>query len=326
MAGVAIRPRRARLIGCLAAIVAAVCLLPVTGWAQQAVRVVIPFTAGGSLDALGRLLAQHMAEGLRQPVVVENRPGASGLIAVRSVLQAPPDGRSLLMGSSFLASGVALNELDFDPRQALQPVIKLTLSENFLAVPNGLGASTLAELKRLSQQRPGGLNCAGVAGQMMLSCERLRLLLDGNLVTIPYPGVQPALTALVSGQVDVMFAPRAALVPLLAGQRLRVLASATAAAAAPPYEHLPLLKDTWPGMVMTTSHGLYVAAGTPAHLVAGLNRELNRVLALPTVRSTMQEAGYVVVGGPPEVLAQTLAHDIEFYQRIVSDIGLKPAR
>ncbi|MDB5871014.1 MAG: tripartite tricarboxylate transporter substrate binding protein [Ramlibacter sp.] len=299
-------------------------LLPVAALAQLAGRIVVPNAAGGTLDGVARLLARYMFEGQGTSVMVENRPGGDGTVATHYVLRLPADGRTLLLVSTSFAVSSTTHALDFDIQRDLQPVIKIASGEIFLVANAALDARTPDDLKRLAQLRPGGLNCAALPGQTTLACERLGLLLGGGMVTIPFQSVAPAINALVAGHVDVMFTPRAAAPPLVASQQIRILASTTSGPPAPPYQNLPLLKDLWPNMRMSTSASVYVIAGAPATAVASLNRELNRVLALPEVRATLQDQGYAIVGGSPEVLAASLADEIGYYRQVVQDLKLKP--
>ena len=296
--------------------------LPGISLALPPIRIVVPYAAGGTLDAMARLLARHMYAGTDQTVIIENRPGGDNTVGTRQVVRAAPDGRTLLIVSTAFAVVAAMQPLDYDVQRDLAPVIKVATGEMFLAAHGGLDVQSVGDLKRVAQLRPGGLNCAGLPGQTALACDRLARLLDVPMVTIPFHSLAPAINALAAGHVDVIFTPRGA-VQSLASPQIRVLAAATAGPPAPPYQNLPLLKDRWPNMVMTTSAGIYVPSGTSASVVASLNRELNRVVALPEVRSTLVELGYTIVGGGPEVLARNLSEELTFYRQLVLDTKSK---
>lgn len=304
--------------------VAAALANPTIGLGQSPIRLVVPFAAGGTQDALARLLARNMAEGLQQTVLVENRPGGGSVIGTRHVVRSAPDGRTLLIaGSSFAATAVT-HQLDYDLQRDLQPVIRLAITEIFLVANGALALRSIADLKRLAQQRPSGVSCGGLPGPPTMACERMRLLIGDGLVTIPFQSLAPALNAVVAGHVDVMFSPRPAVVPLVAGNQLSILAAGSDGPAAPPYETLPLLKDTWPNMLLDAQTNVYVPAGTPAPVIASLNREINRILALPEVRATLKDQSFVIVGGSADALAQDLARDIKGYRQIAQETGLKP--
>jgi tripartite-type tricarboxylate transporter receptor subunit TctC len=280
--------------------------------AQQTVRLVVPFPVGGGNDRVARLLSPHLAEGLVRPVVVENRPGADGTIGANYVARAEPDGSMLLVSGNALATSTANTEMRFDPQRDLRPVIQLTTAPLFLVANADLGARTALDLRALAKQRPKGLNCGGMGGRA-LGCEHLRTAL-GGVETIPYQGMAPALKALLSGEVDLMFAPRDQLPALTASGRVLVLATVTDQPAAPPYDHVPLLKDAYPGLDFSNFTAVFVAAGTPDDVVQQYNREFNRILALPEVRAAIKLLDVFSVGGAPEVLRETLAHELKNYR------------
>ncbi len=303
----------------------AACLGVQPAQAREApVRIVVPVTPGGPLDVMARLLALKLAKNLQQPVVVENRVGASSIIGTEYVIKAAPDGRTLLLTATSLATNVVLFRLNFDPVADLQPVIQLNQTDTYLVTHAGLGAQNLPDLKRLAQSRPGGLNCGAPPGGMAIACERLRMALDGLVVSVPYPGVPPALNAVMAGHVDLAFIPAAAVGPAVGNPKVRVLASGGAQASRAPFANLPLLKDTWPGWVEGGFMGIFVPAGTPPAIVERLNRELNQVLADGEVRDHALRSGDALVGGAPEVLAKTLARAIESYRRTTAVMGLSP--
>jgi len=299
-------------------------LLPFSALSDQPIRIVVPVSAGGTLDAMARMLAKSLATVVSDVVVVENRPGAGAAIGTAHVVRSRPDGHTLLLGSSFVATNAVTQRLNFDPQVDLRPVITLSSGETLLVVHHALEVHSVADLPGAAQRRPGGLNCAAPPGQLSFACERLRLLLGGRVVTIPYPGVAPALNALAAGQVDLMFVPRGALTATVPSGRVRALATAGPRKAYAPFEHLPLLKHTWPEMVSYGYAGIYVAAETPPDLIEALNRAFNRVLAMPEVRQAMLDLGYRPMGGSAEMLGHLLAQEVDSYARIATQIGLKP--
>jgi tripartite-type tricarboxylate transporter receptor subunit TctC len=282
-------------------------------FAQQTVRLVVPFPPGGGTDRLARLLSPHLAEGLVRPVVVENRPGADGTIGAKYVARAEPDGSRLLVSGNALAASTANTEMRFDSQRDLRPVIQLTTAPYFLVANADLGARTAFDLRALAKLRPKGLNCGGVSGPPTLGCESLRAAL-GGVETIPYQGMAPAFKALLSGEVDLMLATRDQLPALTASGRVLVLATATDQPAAPPYDNVPLLQDAYPGIDFSSFTAVFVAAGTPDAVVQQYNREFNRILALPEVRAAFQRLDLFSVGGAPEVLEERLAHELKNYR------------
>ena len=304
-------------------------LLPLAtplAWADvsQPTRLVVPAPAGGNLDALARKLAHSLTAVSGQNVLVENRPGASGQIGVELVARAVPDGKTLLIAGSFLSTNPLQFKGALNPITELTPVIKLADNEIYLVAHAGLPVERAEDIQAAARQRPGGLNCAAVPGQMSLGCGRLRVMLDGKLVSIPYPGIAPALNAVAVGHVDLAFASHGSLKPLVESNRVRVLAVVGERPGKPPFDRAPLLKDTWPGFVMNGYAGVFAPVGTPVALVTALNQAFNRTLATPEMVQAMHDLGYTRRGGAPEVLARTLAHDAAFYQRIAAEAGLAP--
>lgn len=287
--------------------------------ADSVMRIVVPTGPGGNLDALARLFSKYIAERSIDPVIVENKPGGDSMIGTRFVMRAAPDGRTLLLSSSSVPIAAATPQHEFDPLRDLKPVVMLTTSENILTVNPATEIRSIDDLVRRARAQPQGLNCGGVPGQMALACQQLGVQLPGQVVTIPFQSLAPALNALLAGHVDLMFAPRVSVGLLVSQGRLGAVASLGGEPPRPPYENLPLLKDTWPSMRMHTYAALYAPATTPPELVAKMNREFNQMLALPEVRAHLGEMGYLVAGGPPEVLSRQLAADIEFYRKLTSD-------
>ena len=286
-------------------------------------RIVVPTTAGGPLDAVGRMLAGALARNMKQTVIVDNRPGAAAIIGTEHVVRAAPDGRTLLLASGFVITNALLQKLNFDPLRDLKPVIELTRASMVVAVRRGLDVRSPDDLKRAAAQQPGGLNCAAPPGETGLACEQLKQLLGGAVVVVPYPGVAPAMNALLGGQVDIILAPYDAVLPQL--ERLTPIATTGTRPAMAPFDKLPLMAQTFPGFVLIGWLGMMAPAGTPHETVQLLNREFNAALKDPQVRDFMQSRGSSLEDGtPPEKLGQTLAERMAYYRKVVDAMGLKP--
>ncbi len=309
----------------VAAALAAGVALGAVAQSDKPIRIVVPTTAGGPLDVVGRVLATGLARDLKDNVIVDNRPGAGAIIGTEYVVRSAPDGRTLLLASGFVATNAVLNKLSFDPLRDLVPVIELTQAGMVMVVRKGLDVGSPSDLRRVASLQRGGLNCAAPPGEMGLGCEQLKQVLGGAVVTVPYPGVAPAMNALVGGQVDVMLAPYDAVLPQLDGGRVLALATTGTRPAMAPFDRLPLLKDTWPGFTVVGFLGILAPVGTPPETIRGLNREFNSLLKDPQVREFMRARGSSVEdGSPPEKLGATLAERMEHYRRLAEAIGLKP--
>jgi tripartite-type tricarboxylate transporter receptor subunit TctC len=302
-----------------------VCFLPVRAQVPSNVyRIVVPVSAGGPLDGLGRLLARALARHLNETVIVDNRPGAYAMIGTEYVVKAPGDGRTLLLASSFLVTNGVMYKLNFDPQRDLRPVIELSQVDSVLVARSGLNAQSPADLQRVAAAQPGGLNCAAPPGEMALACEKLNFVLGGGVVTVPFARIGPAMNALMGGHVDLMFAPRDAVVPQLAARRIVALASGGVETPPPPLDALPLLKDTWRDFTVVGFTGILVPASTPVQTVAALNRAFNAILVEPEVQNWLAAWGTKPRPNGPEKLAQTLADRTEYYRRLSAQIGLTP--
>lgn len=306
------------LTGCL--------LLATPAWGQAPIRLVVPVAAGGTLDAMARTLAIQASLVLNETVIVENRPGAGGLIGTEFVARSKPDGRTLLLSTSFVATNVVTTRGAPDPRVDLKPVILLSGAEVYLVVNPAHGIHGAGDLQATARKRPGGLNCGGATGQLTFSCERLRELLGEEAVTtIPYPGAAQAMNALVAGQVDLVFAPRGVMAALAEAGRVRPLALASDSKATPPFDRLPQLKATWADWATPNHTGLLVAGETPRPVIERLNGVFNSVLLKPEVRQAMLQYGYQpVLGGEPGELSAALKAEIDYYAWIAARLGMKP--
>lgn len=302
----------------------ALSLLVLTARASESpIKMVVPVSAGGPADVFARTLAINLAKRMQQPVVVENLTGASGVIGTEHVVRSTADGRTVLLTPELVASNVSQFSLRFNPVTDLTAVIQLTANEIFLVVNAESGIESLLDVSREAKKRPNGLNCGASTGALALNCERMRLVLDGRVVSIPYPGVAPVLSSLLGGHVDFAFVPQNALRPLIEGKKVRVLASAGLHAPKAPFDKLPLLKDTWPGSWMTSFTGLFVPAATPKATVDQLNRDVNAVLVGAEMHEFAEQTGNTLVGGAPDVLSRTLVREIENHARISAEAGIK---
>ncbi len=311
-----------RVTGFLFLVIHVLLALPVRA-AEPQIRLVVPVSAGGPADAFARMLALNLGRRMQRPVIVENMPGASGVIGTEYVVRSAPDGNTVLLAPDLIASNVSQFQLRFDPVSDLAPVIQLTANEIFLVVNAEKGIHSLEDLARTARQRPGGLNCGASTGALFMNCERMRHVLDGRVVSVPYPGVAPALNSLLGGHVDFAFVPQNALGPLIESNKVRLLATAGGQAPRAPFDKVPLLQDAWPGSWMRSFTGLFVPAATSRAAVERLNREVNALLAEPEMREFAARSGNTLVGGVPQTLAKTLAREIDSHARTVAETGFK---
>jgi len=304
-------------------------LFAASAWAQgfpnHNITMVVPFSAGGPLDAMARVLASKMAEGFGQPVVVENRVGGGGALGMGSVARSRPDGYTILYTPNSLAIMPAFyRKLAFDAERDLAPVSQFASTTLVLAAHPKIGVSTVNELVALAKSRPGKLNfgSSGVADPLQLGIEMLKTMTGIDMLPIPYKGQAPMFTALLAGEVDVaVVSLQTSLAPIRAGN-LKVLAiTGPKRSAALP--GVPTVAESGlPGYDLTSWHGVFVPAGTPRDVTDRLQREIARVAALPEVRQRMEATGNEAVGSTPEEFDVKFKADVARFRKIVQDARL----
>ncbi len=310
--------RRALLRGLIAATF--FCSVAGHAFPDKPVRFVVGFTPGGPSDILARALGQKLGERWKQQVVVENRPGAGGNIAAAEVAKSAPDGHTWLLGNnSILATNQSLyRSLPYDPVKDFAPVALIAVQPNILVVHPDVPAKSVSELVSYLKTNPGKINYAssGAGAAAHLAGELFKAMAGVEMVHVPYKGAQPALTDLIAGQVQLMFATSASVVPYVKAGRLRALA-VTTARRSPSVPELPTIGEAGlPGFEATTWHGVVVPAATPAPLVAHLNEELNAVLKEKDLLDRLAALG-------AEVTTDYIAREIPKWSKVVKDSGAK---
>ena len=293
----------------------------------QSVRFVVGFTPGGPSDILARALGAKLSETLGQPVVVENRPGAGGNLAAEVVAKSPPDGNTWLLGNnSILATNQALySHLGYDPVKDFAPVALVAIQPNILVVHPSVPAHTVKEFIAYAKANPGKLNYAstgaGVAAH--LSAELFKAMAGVDMVHVPYKGAQPALTDVIAGQCQLMFATSASVIPYIKAGRLRALA-VTTSQRSPSLPDLPTVAEAGvPGFESITWHGVVVPSATPTATVDRLNRAINSALAQKDLADRLSSLGAEISPGTPQDFAAYIAREIPKWTKVVKDSGAK---
>jgi tripartite-type tricarboxylate transporter receptor subunit TctC len=292
----------------------------------RTVRLIVGFGAGGAPDILARLIGQWLSERLGQTFVVENRPGASGNLATQLVVDAPPDGHTLLLVSLSNAVNAALYEnLSFDFVRDIAPVAGISHDPNVVVVNPSFPTHTLPEFIAYAKANPGKINMAspGVGTSPHMAGELFKLMTGVDIVHVPYRASPPAITDLMGGQVQVYFSPIAAGIEYVRAGKLRALAitSAKRAAALPD---VPSIAEFVPGYDSGAFYGIGAPAKTPAPIIERLNREIEAGLADATLKSRMADLGSVPFLGSPADFGKLMAAETEKWTKVVKFAGIKP--
>ena len=314
----------------LAAAALSVCALHAIAqsYPSRAIRYIVPFAPGGGQDAVARQLAPRLAEALGQPVVIDNRPGAGATIGAEIAAKSPPDGYTIFMASN---TSHAINphlhaKLAYDPIRDFVAVSQLASLANILVVHPSLPARNLKQLTALAKARPDELHFGspGNGSPAQLAAVMYNQAAGVQTVHVPYRGTGPALTALMSGETQLMFGSMTGTIPLVKAGRLRALAVTGLARSAAVPEVPTVAESGYPGFEATTWYGIAVPAGTPAAIVNKLHGDIVKVLAMPDVRSMLAAQGAEPVGNTPAEFADYIAAELKHYAKIVRDSGMRP--
>ena len=316
--------------GVCCAAIAALLALPAMLWAQaypaKPVRLFTGSAAGGGADQTSRVIAERLSRALGQQVVVENRAGATGMIANRLVADAAPDGYTLLLEpSSFVAISPHLNARDgWDPTKRLAPVIQVSAYGLVLVVHPSVPAKTTQQLIALARRQPGVLNFAssGVGSNFHLAAELFRIGAKISVVHVPYRGSSAALVDLLAGRADFMFGLIPISYPYIAQGRLRAL-GVTARTRNPLMPKVPTLHESaLPGYVVLSWEGVFAPAGTPPAIVSKLNAEIGRIIQSAEVRKLWETRGVETVTGTPQELGAKLKEDYTRLGDLLVELGV----
>jgi tripartite-type tricarboxylate transporter receptor subunit TctC len=312
------------------AIIAACALASAGAHAQnypsRAVRIVVPYAAGGNTDFTARVIATKLSDVFAQQVVVENRPGGATNIGSELVAKAPGDGYTLLMGGASNSINMSLYpKLPYDTLRDFAPVILCVKGANVLSVHPSLPAKNVRELIALAKSRPGKLNYAssGLGSSNQMAGELFKLMAGVNIVHVPYKGNSPALTDTIGGQVDMIFSGVPSLLPHIQSGRVRAIAIGSLKRF-PALPEVPTIDESGlKGYEATTWFGLMAPAKVPKEIVARLNAEVGKILASADVRDRFITEGIEPIGGTSEQFGAFIRDEITKYAKVVKAANLK---
>ena len=315
----------------LAAGIAAMCVIAGAAVAQpypnKPLRLVVPFGPGGSNDIVGRILAQKMGESLGQPVVVENRPGAGGMVGTDSVVRSAPDGYTLMIGAtSTIAANVGLYpKRGFDPLKHLAPITQIAEGSFLMAVPASSPAKSVREFIDLAKAKPGQLNygTSGRGSSMHLMGEMFKMMAQVDMVHVPYKAGGPAIADLAVDRVQLLYSDLAALLPFVKSGQVRALAVTTPKRSALLPE-LPTMSEAGvPGYDATSWYGILGPAGLSRDLVMRLNAELSRIVHSADIKERFATMGIEPVTGTPEQFAGYIREQVVKWSAVAKSSGVE---
>ena len=292
------------------------------------IRMIAPFTAGSTVDVMARVVQEQLTSRLGQQLVVDNRPGANGIIATEMVAKARPDGYTMLITTgSFTGNVVATKKLPYDPVRDFSPITQIARSYGLLLVVHpGIPAQSVKELVTYARANPHKLSYAssGIGNMTHLVGELLNTLAGIEINHVPYKGSAPALTDVIARQVDMTFISTVSVMPFIRSNRVKPLAL-TGGDRSPVMPQVPTFKEIgYPDFEMTGWYGLWFPAKTPAAIVSRINAEMKKAVASPEMKARLDELGLIGVASSPPEFARFLQEDLALQIRIAKKAGIEP--
>jgi tripartite-type tricarboxylate transporter receptor subunit TctC len=292
---------------------------------SKAIRIVAPFAPGGGTDLIARVAAQKMTEALGQQAVVDNRPGAGGVLGAELGAKAPPDGYTFTLIAGSYAVNPSLFKLNFDPVNDITAVIQLSQGPFLVVVHPSLPVKNIKELIALAKAKPGQLTFAssGAGSITQLATELFADMAGIKMIHIPYKGTGPALTDTMAGQVQMLFGSVGATLPQMSSGRLRAIAVTTSKRIAAAPDVPTIMESGVKGYDVILWHGLIAPKGLPRPILDRVNNELNKALKSKEMLDRLAGDGVSAAGGTPEQFTALIKKDIEVWRKVVQKAGVK---
>jgi len=296
-----------------------------TQFPNRAIRIIVPLAAGGPSDLLARTLGQKFTETWGQPVIIDNRPGANGVVGCDLAAKSAPDGYTLLMGTSGThgINAALFSKLPYDTIADFAPIARAGVAPYVLVAHPSLPVRTVAELLRLARARPGQITIAAGGSASQLASELFKSLARINLLLIPYKGNSLAVTAVLSGETSLVFGNIAQALPQMKAGRMRAL-GVTSAGRSPVMPDVPAIAESGvTGFDTSTWYGMLAPAGTPRAIVEKLNAEIVRVLQLPDVRERLSAEAFELPADTPDQFAAVIKAEMSRWAKLVKETGAR---
>ena len=295
------------------------------GYPSRPVRIIVGFPPGGPADILARLVGQSLSERLGQPLIIENRPGASGNIGTEAVIRAPADGYTLLLvvpGNA--VSDLLYEKLSFSFIRDTAPVAGISNGPLVMEVNPAIPVHTVPEFIAYAKARPGKVNFAspGIGATIHLCGELFKIMTGVDMIHVPYRGNAPAVTDLIAGQVQLMFADTPTSIEHVRAGKLRALA-VTTAVRSEVLPELPTVSEFLPGFVASNWFGVAAPRNTPPEIIDKLNTEINVVLAEPKIRARLADLGAAALAGSPADFGRFMAAEAERWGKVIRTTGIR---
>jgi tripartite-type tricarboxylate transporter receptor subunit TctC len=313
----------------LSAVLAMLAALALPARAQQyptkPVRIIVPFAPGGGSDFIARFMAQRLTESLGSQVIVENKPGAGGVLGVEVGVKSPADGYTLTLIASSYTVNPSIYKLHFDPVTDITPIIQMSQGPLLVVVSPGVPVKTIKELIALAKSKPGEVTFAssGQGSVIHLATELFDTMANIKMNHIPYKGTGPALTDTLAGQTNVFFSSTANAMPHVKAGKLRAIA-VTTTKRIPALPDVPTIAESGvPGYDVVLWHGLIGPKGLPRAVVDRINGEVTKSLKLKETAEQLQNDGVAPAGGTPEQFAAQIRKEIGIWKKVAADAGVK---
>jgi len=295
-------------------------------WPAKPVRIIVPFAPGGGSDFIARFMAQRLSATLGNQVIVENKPGAGGVIGIEQGIKSPADGYTLVLIASSYTVNPSVYKISFDPVADITPIVQLSQGPLLIVVNPSVPAKTAKDLIAMAKAKPGALNFAspGQGSVIHMATEYFDSMAGIKMNHIPYKGTGPALTDTISGQTQVLFSSTATALPHVKSGRLKAI-GVTTAKRIPALPEVPTVAESGlPGYEVVLWHGLIGPKGLPAAVVDRVVGEVNKTLKQPETAEQLQNDGVAPAGGTPAQFAAQIKKEIGVWRKVASDAGVKP--